>query len=73
MGTRTRKQLEQALEFEQTQLTILEQQAAGRPPTDPVQIANWPALVESHRRAIALFKGRLNDLDEEASLGRRRS
>ena len=63
----TRKQLEQALEFEQTQLTILEQQAAKRPPSDPVQIANWPELVESHRRAIAFYKARLNDLDEEGS------
>ena len=65
MGSSTRKQLEQALEFEQTQLTILEQQAAKRPPTDPVQIANWPELVESHRRAIAHYKARLNDLDDE--------
>ena len=63
MGSETRKQLEQALEFEQTQLTILEQQVASRPPTEPVQLANWPELVESHRRAIAFYRARLADLD----------
>ena len=62
MGSETRKQLEQALEFEQTQLTILEQAAAIKPPTDPVQAANWPELVESHRRAIAFYKARLADM-----------
>ena len=62
MGSETRKQLEQALEFEQTQLTILERQAAKTPPTDPVQAANWPELVESHKRAIAFYKARLSDL-----------
>jgi len=67
MGSQIRKQLEQALEFEQTQLSILEQQAATRPPTEPVQIANWPALVESHRKAIALYRARLADLDEKDS------
>jgi hypothetical protein len=64
MGSQTRKHLEQALEFEQTQLAIIEQQAAKRPPTDPVQLANWPALVESHRKAIAFYKARLDDLNE---------
>ena len=67
MGSQKRKQLEQALEFEQTQLTILERQAAQRPPTDPVQIANWPDLLESHRKAIAFYKARLADLDEDES------
>ena len=65
MGSGKRKQLEQALEFEQTQLAILERQAARRPPTDPVQIANWPALIESHRKAIAFYKARLGDLQNE--------
>jgi len=64
MGKQTRKQLEQALDFEQTQLTILEQQAAKRPPTEPVQLSNWPELVESHRRAIAFYKARLEDMNE---------
>ena len=64
MGRETRKQLEQALDFEQTQLTLLEQQAAKRPPTEPVQLANWPELVASHARAIAFYKARLADLDE---------
>jgi hypothetical protein len=63
MGKETRKQLEQALEFEQTQLTILERQAAAKPPTEPVQAANWPELVESHKRAIAFYKARIADLD----------
>jgi len=67
MGRETRKQLEQALEFEQTQLAILERQAAKRPPSEPVQIANWPELLESHKRAIAFYKARLADLDEEKS------
>jgi len=67
MGSQTRKQLEQALEFEQTQLTILEQQAAQRPPAGAVQIANWPELVASHKRAIAFYKARLADLDEDES------
>ena len=67
MGSQTRKQLEQALEFEQTQLAIIEQQAAKRPPTDQVQLANWPALVESHHKAIAFYKARLDDLNEDGS------
>lgn len=67
MGSQTRKQLEQALEFEQTQLTILERYAAKRPLTDPVQIANWPDLLESHRKAIAFYKARLADLSEGES------
>jgi len=62
MGKETRKQLEQSLEFEQTQLTILERQAAKTPPTEPVQVANWPELVKSHQRAIAFYKARLADL-----------
>ena len=65
MGRETRKQLKQALEFEQTQLAILEQQAADKPPSEPVQIANWPELIESHKRAIAFYKARLADLDED--------
>ena len=67
MGSQTRKQLEQALEFEQTQLAILERQAANRPPTDPVQLANWPELIASHQRAIAYYKARLADLDGDRS------
>jgi hypothetical protein len=67
MGSETRKQLEQALEFEQTQLAILERQVKNRPPDDPVQIANWPELLESHKRAIAFYKARLADLDEDRS------
>lgn len=67
MGRETRKQLEQALEFEQTQLAILERQAANKPPSDPVQLANWPQLIESHKRAIAYYKARLADLDEDRS------
>jgi hypothetical protein len=67
MGRQTRKQLEQALEFERTQLAILERQAASRPPSEPVQIANWPELLESHKRAIAFYKARLADLDEDRS------
>ena len=69
MGKETRKQLEQALEFEQTQLTILEQQAAKRPPTEPVQLSNWPDLVQSHRRAIAFYKARLADLSGDDHKG----
>jgi hypothetical protein len=65
MGRETRKELQQALEFEEKQLAILERQAAARPPTDPVQFANWPKLVESHKRAIAFYKARLADLDED--------
>lgn len=65
MGRQTRKQLEEALEFEQTQLTILEQRAAKNPPTDPIQIANWPELLASHRRAIAFYKARIEDLEED--------
>lgn len=64
MRDQTRKQLEQALEFEQTQLTILEQQATKQPPAGPVQTANWPRLLESHKRAIAYYKARLADLGE---------
>jgi hypothetical protein len=64
MRDQTRKQLEQSLEFEQTQLTILEQQAAKQPPTGAVQITNWPKLLESHRRSIAFFTARLGDLSE---------
>ena len=65
MGNQTRKQLEESLEFEQTQLTILERQATRTPPTDPVQVANWPELVKSHQRAIAFYKARLADLGED--------
>lgn len=65
MGSQTRKQLEQALEFEQTQLAILEQQAAKSPPTDPIQVANWPELLASHQRAIAFYKARLEDLERD--------
>lgn len=61
MRDQTRKQLEQSLEFEQTQLAILEQQATRQPPTGAVQIANWPKLLESHHRAIAFYKARLAD------------
>jgi hypothetical protein len=64
MRDQTRKQLEQSLEFEQTQLTILEQQAAKQPPTGAVQITNWQKLLESHRRSIAFFTARLGDLSE---------
>lgn len=64
MKDKTRKQLEESLEFEQTQLTILEQQAARQPPTAPVQITNWPKLVESHRKAIAFYQARIADLNE---------
>ena len=63
MGSETRRQLQQALEFEQKQLAILERQVAGKPLTDPVQIANWPRLVASHQRAIAFYQARLADLD----------
>ena len=71
MVSETRKKLEQALEFEQAQLTILEDQAAKRPPTEPVQLANWPELVESHKRAIAFYKARLADLAETEAKPRR--
>ena len=71
MGSETRKKLEQALEFEQAQLTILEHQAAKRPPTEPVQVTNWPALVESHKRAIAFYTARLADLAEGEAKHRR--
>ena len=67
MGRETRTQLEQALEFEQAQLAILERAAANKSPRDPVQLANWPQLIESHRRAIAYYKARLADLDEDRS------
>ena len=67
MGRETRTHLEQALAFEQTQLAILERAAANKPPSDPVQLANWPQLIESHNRAIAYYKARLADLDEERS------
>jgi hypothetical protein len=60
----TRKQLQQALEFEQTQLAILERQVAKTPLSDPVQLANWPKLLESHRRAIAFYQARLAELDD---------
>jgi len=65
MGSHIRKQLEESLEFEQTQLTILERQVAEKPPTQPVQVANWPELVKSHKRAIAFYKARLSDLGED--------
>lgn len=65
MRDKTRTQLEQALEFEQTQLKILETQVAKQPPAGTVQLTNWPKLVESHKRAIALYKARLADLEEE--------
>ncbi len=63
MRSETRRQLQQVLEFEQTQLAIIERQAAIRPPTDPVQVANWPGLLASHKRAIALHEARIADLD----------
>jgi hypothetical protein len=63
MQNKTRKQLEESLAFEQAQLTILEQQVAAKPPVAPVQVTNWPKLLESHRRAIAFYKARLADLD----------
>lgn len=65
MRDQIRTQLEQSLQFEQTQLTILEQQAAKQAPTGAVQITNWPKLLESHRRSIAFYTARLADLSEK--------
>ncbi len=64
MRDETRKKLEESLEFEQTQLTILEQQVERQPPATGVQATNWPKLLASHRTAIAYYKARLADLDE---------
>jgi hypothetical protein len=58
-----RRELARQLDFEQTQLRLLQNQVKLKPLTDPVQIANWDAMVASHEKAIALYTANLAALD----------
>lgn len=57
-------QLREALQFEQEQLHRL-QAAVASQQLNPVQAANWPALVRSHERSIETYKARLADLEKQ--------
>jgi hypothetical protein len=58
------RELREALRFEQEQLERLR---ANTDTTElnEVQALNWPALVASHERSIALYEARLKDMDAE--------
>jgi len=47
-----------------TQLALLERQMAAALPADAVQRANWPALVASHQKAIAYYRARLAEPED---------
>lgn len=56
------EQLREAMRFEEQQLRHIRAVSEGKTLT-PVQQANWPALVASHERAIALYASRISDLE----------
>lgn len=60
------RELREALHFEQEQLKRL-QDAAPKLQMNPVQAANWPALVASHERAIAAYRARLDEIERGQS------
>jgi hypothetical protein len=50
------------MRFEQEQLQRL-QDAVAKQELNPVQAVNWPELVKSHERTIALYEARLREME----------